>query len=61
MLSLRTIENLEAFLLSSRVTVKGHELQMVSGMVGELQQEKIRLINAARVVPAPLVPPPTTE
>lgn len=55
MLSLQTIANIEGFLLSDRITVKGNELMVVANIVVELQAEKQRLQNAARVIPT-LVP-----
>lgn len=54
MLSLKTVENLQAFLLSDCVTVKGSQIAFMTGLLSELQVEKDRLSQASRAVPAPI-------
>lgn len=57
MLTLATISNVEGILLSSRVTIGGHEAIAYAQMLLELQAEKNRLMAAARVPTVTPAPP----
>ena len=61
MLTLNTVVQLKALILSDRVTIRGHELQAVAGMVQELQNEEQRLRQAMRLAPRPPDPVPSQE
>lgn len=56
MLTLDTLVNIETMLLSERLTIKGSEAMAFFKTLAEVQTEKNRLINQARVTPAPVQP-----
>jgi hypothetical protein len=48
-MNLQTLNNLEAFLLSDRVTIKGSEFMAMGQLVSAIQQDRDALLNAERV------------
>jgi len=58
MLSLETLNSIEALLTSEALVVKGNQLNFVFGVIQQIQQEKQRMILANRVSLLPTPPPP---
>lgn len=48
-MKLKTLENLEAFILSDRVTIKGSEFMATGALISEIQAEKAAMLNQQQV------------